>query len=209
MKFFNMDSPVSRFLTKLFDLVWLNILTMICALPVVTAGASFTAMHYVLLHMARNEEGYIARSFFKAFRQNFRQATLVWLMVLPVLLVYAGIYVFFGKNADGSLNAAGIAVLAACVLLLPFLLFLFPLLARFETSIRQLFRNTAVITFGSAKTSILMLLIHLVVWYAIWKWFAYIAFLIPMLFFTLPGYISALLYSPVLKKYEPEEKEES
>jgi uncharacterized membrane protein YesL len=208
MKFFNMDSPVSRFLTKLFDIVWLNILTMICALPIVTAGASFTAMHYVLLHMVRNEEGYIAKSFFRAFKQNFRQATLVWLTVLPFLLLYAGIFVFFGRDENGSLTAAGIAVLVAFILLLPFLLFLFPLLARFETNIRQLYKNTVLIMFAHSKTSIFMILTHLVFWYAIWKWLAYVAFLIPLIFFTLPGYICAVLYTPVLKKYEPEEQKE-
>lgn len=203
-----MDSPVSRFLTKLFDIVWLNILTMICALPIVTAGASFTAMHYVLLHMVRNEEGYIAKSFFRAFKQNFRQATLVWLTVLPFLLLYAGIFVFFGRDENGSLTAAGIAVLVAFILLLPFLLFLFPLLARFETNIRQLYKNTVLIMFAHSKTSIFMILTHLVFWYAIWKWLAYVAFLIPLIFFTLPGYICAVLYTPVLKKYEPEEQKE-
>lgn len=208
MKFFNMDSPVSRFLTKLFDIVWLNILTMICALPIVTAGASFTAMHYVLLHMVRNEEGYIAKSFFRVFKQNFRQATLVWLTVLPFLLLYAGIFVFFGRDENGSLTAAGIAVLVAFILLLPFLLFLFPLLARFETNIRQLYKNTVLIMFAHSKTSIFMILTHLVFWYAIWKWLAYVAFLIPLMFFTLPGYICAVLYTPVLKKYEPEEQKE-
>ena len=203
-----MDSPVSRFLTKLFDIVWLNILTMICALPIVTAGASFTAMHYVLLHMVRNEEGYIAKSFFRVFKQNFRQATLVWLTVLPFLLLYAGIFVFFGRDENGSLTAAGIAVLVAFILLLPFLLFLFPLLARFETNIRQLYKNTVLIMFAHSKTSIFMILTHLVFWYAIWKWLAYVAFLIPLMFFTLPGYICAVLYTPVLKKYEPEEQKE-
>ena len=203
-----MDSPVSRFLTKLFDIVWLNILTMICALPIVTAGASFTAMHYVLLHMVRNEEGYIAKSFFRAFKQNFRQATLVWLTVLPFLLLYAGIFVFFGRDENGSLTAAGIAVLVAFILLLPFLLFLFPLLARFETNIRQLYKNTVLIMFAHSKTSIFMILTHLVFWYAIWKWLAYVAFLIPLMFFTLPVYICAVLYTPVLKKYEPEEQKE-
>ncbi len=208
MKFFDMDSPVSRFLTKLFDIVWLNILTMICALPIVTAGASFTAMHYVLLHMVRNEEGYIAKSFFKAFKQNFRQATLVWLTVLPFLLLYSGIFVFFGRTGDGRLTAAGIAVLVAFILLLPFLLFLFPLLARFETNIPQLYKNTVLIMFGHFRITLFMVLAHIVCWYAIWKWLAYVAFLIPLMFFSLPGYISAVLYTPVLKKYEPEEQKE-
>ena len=66
-KFFDMDSPVMRTLNKVADLMWLNILTLVCCLPVITAGASITAMHYVLLKMVRNEESYITKDFFKSF----------------------------------------------------------------------------------------------------------------------------------------------
>ena len=68
MKLFDLDSPVMRFLSKMADLMILNILTMICCLPLFTAGAAFTALHYVCLKMVRNEEGYIAKSYFKAFK---------------------------------------------------------------------------------------------------------------------------------------------
>ena len=81
----NMDGPVMSFLNRLADLIWLNILTMLCCIPVVTAGASLTAMYYMTIKMVRREEGYIARGFWKSFRQNFRQATLIWLLVLLLL----------------------------------------------------------------------------------------------------------------------------
>ena len=64
-RIFDMDSPVMRFLTVMADLMILNILTIICCIPIITAGASLTGLHYVLLKMARNEEGYIVKSFFK------------------------------------------------------------------------------------------------------------------------------------------------
>ena len=65
MKFFNLDSPVMQALGKMADLMWLNILTLICCIPVVTAGASLTAMHYMALKIVRNEECYITKGFFK------------------------------------------------------------------------------------------------------------------------------------------------
>ena len=67
-KFFDLDSPIMRTLNRLADLMWLNILTLLCCLPIITAGASLTAMHYVLLKMVRNEESYISRAFFKSFK---------------------------------------------------------------------------------------------------------------------------------------------
>ena len=74
MKIFDLDSPLMNVLNKMADLMWLNILTLICCIPVITAGAALTSMHYVALKIVRNEESYITRSFFKSFKTNFRQA---------------------------------------------------------------------------------------------------------------------------------------
>ena len=87
-RIFDMDSPVMRFLGRLADLMILNLVTLLCCLPVVTIGASLTAMHYVLLKMVRNEESYIVRSFFKSFKQNFKQATVIWLIILLFLVIF-------------------------------------------------------------------------------------------------------------------------
>ena len=67
MKFLNLDSPLMQGLGKMADLMWLNVLTLICCLPIVTIGASLTAMNYMALKIARNEECYITRGFFKSF----------------------------------------------------------------------------------------------------------------------------------------------
>ena len=81
-KVFALDSPLMNGLSKLADLIWLNILATICCIPIITIGASLTALHYVVLKMVKDEEGYITRSFFKSFKENFKQATLMWLMLL-------------------------------------------------------------------------------------------------------------------------------
>ena len=65
MKIFDLDSPLMQFLNKMADLLWLNILTFICCIPIVTIGASLTAMHYMALKMVGNEECYITRGFSK------------------------------------------------------------------------------------------------------------------------------------------------
>ena len=91
-KLFRMDSPLMRFLTKIADLMVLNILFCVTSIPLITIGASWTALYSVTLKMVRDEEGSVSRSYFRSFRQNFRQATLLWLGVpedvLNVLVYY-------------------------------------------------------------------------------------------------------------------------
>ena len=76
-RFFNMDSPVMNFLGRVADLVWLNILYIICCLPIFTIGAATSALYYVTMKMVADEEGYITKSFFKSFKDNFKQATII------------------------------------------------------------------------------------------------------------------------------------
>ena len=52
---FNYDNPVWRFIGKLGDLILLNILWIVCSIPIVTAGAATTAVYYVTLKLVRDE----------------------------------------------------------------------------------------------------------------------------------------------------------
>ena len=81
-RFFNMDNKFFVFMGRVADLLLLNFLCILCCIPVVTAGASITALYYVTLKMARDEESYIARSFFRSFKQNFKQATIINIIML-------------------------------------------------------------------------------------------------------------------------------
>ena len=78
---FNYDNPVWRFIGKLGDLVLLNLLWLICCIPVFTAGAATTAVYYVTLKLVRDDDGSTIKSFFHSFTQNFKQATAIWLFV--------------------------------------------------------------------------------------------------------------------------------
>ena len=80
-RLFNMDNKFFTVMGRVADLIMLNVVFLICCLPIVTIGASLTALHYVTLKMARNEESYIIRSFFKSFKQNFKQATVINLII--------------------------------------------------------------------------------------------------------------------------------
>lgn len=89
-RFFSMDNKFFTFMNKVADLCILNIICLVCCIPIVTAGASITAMYYVTLKMVRNEEAYIVRSFFKSFKDNFKQATIINLIMIAVGAVLSG-----------------------------------------------------------------------------------------------------------------------
>ena len=84
---FNFDSPLMQFLTKVADLIILNLLFLVTSVPVITIGASATALHYVALRMIHGQEGPITRDYFRSFRTNFRQATAIWLLLLGFALI--------------------------------------------------------------------------------------------------------------------------
>jgi len=155
-KFFNIDSPLMRFLTKLADLMILNILFLITCLPVVTIGAAWTALYYVAMKMVRDEEGGILRSYFHAFRLNFRQATLLWLGVLGIAVILV-LDLLILARIDSPIAAAmnmGIGIIAILAFLV--LQYLFPLLARFEAGTVQTLKNAVLLAVGQLPRTLLM-----------------------------------------------------
>ena len=93
MKLFNPESRFMEALSTISDLMILNLVTLVCCLPVITIGAALTGMHYVLLKMVRREEGYIVRSYFKSFKENFLQATIIWILFLLFLGIFFWIFI--------------------------------------------------------------------------------------------------------------------
>ena len=111
---FNYDNPVWRFIGKFWDVLIVNILWGICSVPVFTIGASTTAMYYVTLRLARDEDGYTIRSFFKSFKENFKQATIIWLIFLLVgALLGFDLYYFAKAVAASSFRTVMLSIFLA------------------------------------------------------------------------------------------------
>lgn len=210
MRIFNADSPLMEGLSKITDLVILNLVVLVCCLPVFTAGAALTGMHYVLLKMVRNEEGYIVRSYFKSFRENFLQATGMWMIFLAAGFLFMLDLRLTGGGAGGGIQLPVLfryLLIAAGIYLFMVYLYAFPLLARFSNSVPGTLRNAAVLTvasfprtIGMAVASIAFPLVVII--------FKPILPLLILLGISGPGYLCALLYSPVFKRLEANVKGE-
>lgn len=201
------DNPVMSFITRITYSVYLNILWFICCIPIVTAGASTTALFYVTLKMADNEEGNITRQFFHAFRGNFRQATRVWLIMLAVgiALLFDG-YVFYHmrfENAFWTIGTAIFIVAAAAYLIVS--MYIFPLMARFENTTRAMFLNSIVIGMRFLLCTAMMAVIYFAMLVIIIRFFT------PAVIFGegFCAFLCSFLLTGILKRCEPPAAEEA
>lgn len=202
-KFFDMDSPVMRFLNRVGDLLILNLLTIICCIPIITAGAAFTALHYVLLKIVRDEEGYLARGFFKSFRENFKQASVIWLLMLLVLAVFVGDIWIFNYSGLTFPKTLMIAVVVVGVFLLMIAVYIFPLLARFENSVKNTLKNAMLLAFANLPRTILMMACYILP-FVLGYFSTYALLFVILLGISAPAYAAAWIYSGIFKKLEPE-----
>lgn len=155
-KFFNPDSPLMRFMTKVADFMILNILFLVTCLPVFTIGAALTGLYAVTLKMVRDQEGSIAKSYFHAFRQNFRQATLLWLAVLALMVILLlDIRVLNAVATDWAMGLK-LAVEVVGVLALAAAQYLFPLVAKFEATLGGHVKNACLLALAYLPKTALM-----------------------------------------------------
>lgn len=208
---FNMDNPIFRTLGKLADLMILNIVFLICCIPVITIGPALTGMSYVTLKMAECEEGYIAKSFFKSFRQNFKQGTIIGLIMLVIGLIL-GIDFLILKEATGSMVTylrIGIAIAAFFYLMI--MLYLFAVLARFYNPIKTTIKNAFIMSIADFPRTLVMILITVgsviatfltetTLMYGILIWI--------MFGFALVSYCNCLFLKKVFAKYMPKKEED-
>lgn len=157
---FNPDSPLTQKLAMVTNLIILNMVWLICCIPVVTAGAATTALYYTVFQYITKEDDTVFRPFFHSFRQNFRQATLLWLplLVLLALLVFDFLYLLAGNGTA----LLWIAFLAAALVYTMLQTHLFPLLARFEMTAKALFSTAFSLFMLHLPTSLLMMALNLI-----------------------------------------------
>lgn len=205
-KFLTPDNPVMIFITKIVNCVWLNILWFLCSLPVVTAGASTTALFYVTLKMVKNEEGNVTAQFFRAFRDNFKFSTKVWLVMLGLGIVLGidGYVLYHMRFSNAFWTICTAVFLVAVVAYLIIAMYIFPLMARFENTMRMMFLNSIMIGMRFLLCTALMFVIYFIMAFIIINIFT------PAVVFGegVCAYFCSCLLSRILTLCEPREETE-
>ena len=206
-RFFDLDSPFMRALNRIADLMILNLVVLLFVVIPFTGGAALTGMHYVLLKMVRDEETYVVKGFWKSFKQNFKQATILWIIVVAISALIGVDFMWIYANSQVVPKLYVYVMFGVAVIIYLFSLYIFPLQARFVNPIKNTLKNSVMFailglprTIGMAAASLIPLLL---------LYFMDLRILpILILFgFTGPAYLMAFLYNGLFKRFEPEKEE--
>ncbi|MBR1659707.1 MAG: DUF624 domain-containing protein [Oscillospiraceae bacterium] len=197
-KIFDAENPVMQALAVVCDLLLLNLFTLLCCLPVLTAGAALAALNDVLQHMVREEGAGVFRMFFRSFRANLRRG-----VPLGLIFIFAGLLIAVDYLAATayvpSMRAAAVAV-GLIVLAVSF--YAFALQARFENSVAGTLRNALSLAIAYFPRTLGMLVFALAMWLLCIHFYRYALPVLVMFGFSLPCYINTLLLKNVLKRLE-------
>lgn len=117
--------------------MFLNLLWIVCSIPIITIGASTTAMYSVMLKLVKNEEGYIVKGFLKAFKENFRQSTLMWLLYLVFGIVIVVDFMLLRMMSPSIRTVMQVFLIFMTILLISMGIYGFALQARYENRIKN------------------------------------------------------------------------
>lgn len=199
---FNYDGPLMSGLGKVADLVILNLLTLLFCIPIVTIGASLTACHYVALKIKRGE-GYVFQNFWKSFKENLKQSTILLLMYVVFMGVSIFSYLTAMSSMGGTMGAIVCGVIFVAMLFVSMTsVWVLPMQSKFINSIRSTIRNAFVMAFKYLFRTLAMLIVCLLPFVLAlflslnWYW-------ILLLFgFSVPIYICAILYDKKFQEVE-------
>ena len=159
---FNYENPFIQFLVRVGDLLILNVLFILCSAPVVTLGASLTALHRVTQNMLFEQEEPLLKAFFRAFRQNFKQSTLAWLVELVVIVsLVCDVLLVMAYFNGGLAKAMYILVAVLAILVAGVYAYLMPLIARYENGMRQQVNNAVVLAIIKLPKTLLLVFLNL------------------------------------------------
>lgn len=206
---FNMDNPFFRFVNRIADMIVLNVIFLVSCVPIFTIGPALTALYYVAINTWGREDGYIFKMYIKSFKENFKQSTVMWLILLAVGVVLS-VDVWYWVS-QWKLTGTGIykpLTVVSVVMLMVYLMiftFVWPLLAKFSNS-----------NLGTIKNALAMVLTHVPETILIWAIFALVAFAVYIVSFariavffigvSLIAYLQALVFRHIFKPYLGEEE---
>jgi uncharacterized membrane protein YesL len=200
MGFLNINSTFMKYLGRFADIMILGFWSIICCLPIFTIGTSISATYSVTLKMVRDEECYITKDFFKGFKENLKQSTIAWVCFMLIgIIFYMNFQVMNGLTMRFETICRAILIVIAVYL---FFIsgYLFPLIARFENTMKQAMKNAIIMSLLNLPKSIVILIINmspLIILYYYPKIFPLI------LLFCISGvcYLNSMMLRTIFDKY--------
>lgn len=208
---FHPDSPLVNFLTRAFNFVAVNLLFVLCCLPIVTIGAAWSSLYYVISNLVDDSSTSLG-IYFETFRSKFKTATKIWLpcAVLFFLLLTE---ILFISNAYGSAIAlpgggvVQILLMVLSVLVFALLSYAFPLIAMNDLTVKQALSYSFYLAASNPVQTLVMTALNLATVAVFFLYPELAAVLLPLwalAVFSAVAWIDCVLIKKILKKHTPE-----
>lgn len=203
LKLFGEESAVGRFLNRLYVVVVSNLLFVLFSVPVVTIGASITALDYTMMKYQRGDRLFkVAATFWKGFRENFVKATVVF-AALVLLALFQVLEISWCQQFKGPMALFIYPLMGLMVLEVIVAVYIFPVIAAFNGGIGELLKNALYFAFSKPLTMLLCVALNAIPLAASYVYLKYLplwAFLWLLFGFALIAYLTTRL---MLKQFMP------
>lgn len=198
---FSIEGKFFRTLTKIGDFLILGVLGIIFSIPVITVGASLTAMSSVGMKLVKDEEGYVFRNFFHSWKSNFKQSVgieLILGLLAVILCTDVSICVNWARE-EGSLlpQILVYAFFGLILVLIAVAIYAFPLLARFQNTVIGTLKNAMLLCMKHLPQTFIMLLCTVGITYFSLGYFPVLVLTIPIM-----CYVDSYIMTRILRPYE-------
>lgn len=194
---FSVDGKVFGFLSKSVGVIYLNLLWIVFSVPIITIGASTTALFTVMIKIVRDEEGYICRDFWKAFKRNFKQSTIIWVL-LSISAVVMTTDLFYFVNVGGFAGSfIAMIFMGMDIVLVLIAIYAFPMEAQFDNKVLRTIKSSLYLAFKHLGWTIVLLFLYVVT--AILMYLSW--FITGWVLVGLAAYFGALIYNRIFLKY--------
>ncbi len=202
MNIFDPDSGLMRTVSKFTDCICLSLLFFICSIPIFTIGTAATALYHTVYRVLRYDRGYVFQDYMSTFRDNFKQTTPVWLIVMAIGSVLGLDFYVLNFYAQKGIffQILSIIFIVGVVLLFLWISYLFPYMARFQNTRKQSMKNAILMAMVHFPMTILILVLAIII--------GVVMYIMPFLMFILPAiytWIQSFILEWIFRKYMSEE----
>lgn len=209
-KLFSTENPVWRAMDKMSDLMILNFFFIIFSLPIFTIGASMTALYTVTFKMLDETEGNLFKNFFKAFKSNFKQATVIWLFVLAAGIFLGVDFMMAYTSTNFFMKIFMVVVGLVAIVYAMFVSWVFPLQCKFQNTIKVTMKNALLMmVIHMFPTTLLITLLNVIPLLVLWFQTALFFWLLPIvvfILFALIAYNNSKQLKKAFDEYIPEDQ---
>lgn len=212
MSLFDMNGPLMYNLGKLANIFLCNVLFCLFSLPLFTIGAALSALFACMQAIwDEDEDDIIAKQYWNAFKQNFRQGTAIWMICL-LAAAFLGIYYFIVTGMTGTMGRVyRISFFMMCVIFLFGFQYLFPLQARYRNSVRNTLKNAWLLSIAALPWTVLSILLTAGAVYLSFfmnpNGVSLAVFLWGTLGFGIVAYLNSIFFNKAFQMIDPEKLE--